>query len=139
MIKKLVISIDMPSGWLEFCSNVDVISYNSYCGYWAEYWIDISENNSPSIKWLIYYNPNNNDSIYPLTKVDSYQQAYKAASAGSRKMPEHWYLFDEEIAIKAYLEGVKKWGMDWYNDPNTDGRNYDTAIQLALFGKLVFG
>jgi hypothetical protein len=39
--------------------------------------------------------------------------------------------------IKAWIEGAKKWGIDWFHDG--DASRWDYAIQMALFGEQVYG
>lgn len=60
-----------------------------------------------------------------------------AAFESNDKLPEGWYYLDEGMAIRAYIEGCKRWGAAWFEDG--DGTSYDVVIQLALLGEIRYG
>jgi hypothetical protein len=45
--------------------------------------------------------------------------------------------WDRAFACKAYAEGVKRKGVDFYEQG--DANDYDCAIQMAWFGEVVYG
>lgn len=46
-------------------------------------------------------------------------------------------VWDAKFAAKAYAEGVKRYGVNFYEEG--DANSYDCAIQLAWFGEVVYG
>ena len=54
---------------------------------------------------------------------------------GDEKLPERWYALDVDAAKKAWAEGVKRAGEEWYRD----GPSGDAPLQLVLLGELRYG
>lgn len=53
-----------------------------------------------------------------------------------RKLPKHFYLINRTVAICIYTEGVKAFGLSWFDAPETDRFRYSNVIQMALFGEI---
>ena len=71
---------------------------------------------------------------------DSGKIPSKRSLSGWRKgkqIPPHVYVINEDVATRAYIEGVKRWGVDWYE--HSDGNSYDTIMQVALLGDELYG
>lgn len=60
------------------------------------------------------------------------KRCYGGAHDGN--LPKGWYLLDRNTAIRAWCEGVKRWGMDWYEE--VDAEREDVVVQLALLGEV---
>ncbi len=52
-------------------------------------------------------------------------------------LPERWFRINRFVALRAWEEGVKKWGVDWQD--HTDSTREDIVLQLALLGELRYG
>jgi hypothetical protein len=52
-------------------------------------------------------------------------------------LPPLWHRLDLDLANRAWCEGVKRYGENWYADG--DGPRYDWALQTALFGEAKYG
>jgi hypothetical protein len=55
----------------------------------------------------------------------------------NKPLPDGWHLINREVAIRAWCEGVKRWGVDWYE--KVDGPRRDVVLQLGLLGELRYG
>lgn len=83
--------------------------------------------------WLVY---EQEDDAMPTEKaIRAAKSCYGGASDG--KLPERWYLLDRDAAIRAWCEGVKRWGVEWYED--VDAEREDVVVQLALLGEIRYG
>lgn len=135
-------SVPVDEGWVEFVTGgpegfADVFM-RDHCGYWARgvhhrgYWAR-GVRHIGRLGWLVYDKAD--DESRP-TEAE-YEAAATAWLAGEQ-LPKNYYRFDAALATKAFAEGVKKDGVDWYE--NGDSNDYDCAIQRALFdGKVVYG
>ena len=52
-------------------------------------------------------------------------------------LPPHYFALNIETAKKAWIEGVKKYGLDWYE--NGDADTYDYVLQMALLTEITYG
>ena len=44
-------------------------------------------------------------------------------------LPKRWFRLDRAAALRAWEEGVKRWGAAWYED--VDANREDVVVQLA--------
>ena len=65
------------------------------------------------------------------------KKAERAFKSG-KPLPENYYRLDEAAAVRAYVEGCKRWGADWFESKG-DATTYDVVIQLALLGEIRYG
>jgi hypothetical protein len=123
----ITVSIEVPvdEDWIKFCTKHNDIFMTGYCGYWA-FGVFIDE-----AGWLVF---DRGDERSPSDKACN---AAVAAYDAKQPLPENWYLLDREMAIKAFAAGVKRRGVDWYE--NGDATDYDVAIQTAIFGEPKYG
>jgi hypothetical protein len=56
----------------------------------------------------------------------------------STPLPASWYRLDRAAAIRAWCEGVKRWGIDWWYK-RADALRRDVVLQLALLGEVRYG
>lgn len=121
------VQIKIDPGWFDFCLDDIDLFRTSYCGYWARgYEIDGG--------WLIYENC---DKPYSFEEEPDYSLAMSLVNDSKQVLPIGWHRLNKEIAINAFIEGVKRWGVNWYKD--ADAEKYDVVIQLALLGEIRYG
>ena len=116
--------VEIPIDWIDFISNYTDIFGPTYCGYWAK-----GIYNENDIGWLLRDEEelfdDSNDSLAEKLFIDN------------QELPKHYYRLDKDTAIKAYAEGIKRWGVNWYEQ--ADAISYDVVIQMALFNDVKYG
>jgi len=112
--------------WIDFVvGNVDIFGHG-YIGYWAE---DIEHERE--LGWLVFEDeegPNEHEKL-----TDKELDRVKALWREGKKLPEGWFRLNRDACIKAWAEGVKRWGEKWYSEGNA--HRYDYVIQMALLGE----
>lgn len=123
----VTIDVEVDPDWIEFCTSkyADVFMLG-HCGYWM-----CGVKHDDKLGWLVSVNLDDCGTVSQQSK-----QAIKAWKAGET-LPEGWHCLNEGLAIKAYEAGVKRYGVNWYEDGDAD--TYDFAIQMAMFGEVVYG
>ncbi len=117
------IEIDVPEEWISLLvSHSDVFRHN-FCGYWA-FGEDVEGG------WLVL----EHDDKRP---TDEEIETARMAHERGDKLPPKWFVMDRDFAIRAYVEGFKRGGEDWYE--NGDQSVYDCAIQMAALGEVRYG
>lgn len=130
----VTIDVEVDQDWIDYCTQYNDLFLTHYCGYWM---CGMEKDND--LGWLAYeYDPGgpNVKSIRSVQNSPEYSSIVEAWRAGN-PLPDHWFRLDEKAAIKAFEEGVKRYGVDWYE--NGDATTYDVAIQMALLGEVVYG
>jgi len=130
MLKKVSFEIEIDNAWIDYCVKYNDVFMPSTCGYWMR-GMEHDETG-----WLCYefegpqqYQNNVEDSAeYP---------AIVKAWRNGEELPKFWHRLNKGASIKAWTEGVKRFGVDWYQ--NTDGTRDDMVIQMALLGEIVYG
>lgn len=113
--------VEIPESWISFC--LGEVFERRYCGYWLfgfEY--------DAILGWLTYESdsrPTDDDAAPALRQF----QTGKVDLA-------HWQILNRDVAIKAYIEGVKRFGEAWYEKAYAS--DYDVVIQLALLGEVKY-
>jgi hypothetical protein len=121
------IEIEVPvETWIDFLTKSTDIFKHSYIGYWA-----CGVKHHPERGWLVFEDC---DGEYKNKKEPNHDKAVKAWKAGE-ELPKRWFRLDKAMAIKAYVEGIKLWGIDWF-DTKGDASTYDAALQHAMLGEL---
>jgi hypothetical protein len=127
---KVEVSVVVDQDWIEFCTQYNELFSTNYCGYWlggVEY--------SDKLGWLAWEHPDDKSA-----KDADDEPGYKKILAAWKKgkpLPPHWFRLDAAAAMKAWAEGCKKYGVDWYE--NSDAVSIDVVIQLALLGEVIYG
>lgn len=111
--------------WITYVTRYADIFGDDYIGYWA---FGVERDNDRG--WLLYEDC---DGKPTRAQTADAVQAWRA----DQPLPEGFHRLDRDACIKAWGKGVEKWGEDWYE--NGDATSYDIAIQLALFGEVVYG
>jgi hypothetical protein len=127
---KVEIEVEVDPDWIEFVTIYPDIFMTSYCGYWM-YGMEQDD----ELGWLVHEHDEQH-SVRQVAKSPEYPAIVKAWREGG-KLPDNWFRLNKEAAIKAWAEGVKKYGTDWYE--NGDAISYDVVLQLALLGEIRYG
>lgn len=118
-------AIEVPrEEWIDYLTKEVDIFMTGYCGYWLR-----GVEKTKARGWLVW----EDDEDHAKGKEPDRKEALRAWRAGEA-LPAGWYRLDEAAAIKAYHEGIKLWGADWF-EPHGDADGYDIAIQMALLGE----
>lgn len=127
---KFEVEVNVPEeDWIEFVTSSRDIFQQNYCGYWLRGIKQDSE-----LGWLVWEDDENH--LYG--DEPNRQEAIRAWQL-SKDLPERWFRLDREAAIKAYIAGCKRSGINWFTNPDVDANSYDVAIQLALLGEHRYG
>jgi hypothetical protein len=106
----------------EITTSVDVFR-TTHCGYWLR-----GVDRTDDAGWLVFDDESEHD------RCDEAAIHYWNHS---EKLPAGYYKLDRELAIKAWAEGAKKYGVGWFG--NGDADDWDYSIQMAIFGEVVYG
>lgn len=107
--------------WIEFCTKDRDVFGASCCG---SFLFGIDQDNS--LGWLVY----EHEEKVSIDKVPNEKKAIAAWRAG-KPLPRGYYRLDLDAAKKAWIEGIKWRGVEWF--ANGDAIAYQYAIQRALF------
>jgi hypothetical protein len=119
--------VDIDPDFIEYLIKYRDIFDRNRAGYWA-FGVKVKTG------WLVY--EQEDDDAMPTDKATrEAKSCYGGAHDGN--LPERWYLLDRDAAIRAWCEGVKRWGVDWYED--VDAEREDVVVQLALLGEIRYG
>jgi len=112
--------------WVQMCTEYSDLFLTNHCGYWA-----CGVEREPGLGWLAF---EHGDECRPPEKTP---QTVLAAWRNGKPLPKRWYRLDEQAALRAWAEGVKRSGTSWFE--NGDASDYDVAIQNALLGEVRYG
>lgn len=122
---ELLIVVD--SAWVDF-----VTKYNDIFGYYGiGQWAMGAYNDESG--WLIYEH-GGEERRGDLVERETPPEVLAAWDAG-QPLPEKWHRLDRALAVKAFVEGVKARGVNWYTSGEADAPFYGYVIQMALFGE----
>ena len=114
--------------WIEYCTQYNDLFMTSHSGYWMR---GVERDNE--LGWLVYEIA---DEDIPFDKEPNNVEARQLWRAG-KELPPGYFRLDKKMAIQAWLEGVRRYGEDWYE--NTDALRDDVVIQLAMLGEVRYG
>jgi hypothetical protein len=120
------VTVKVDEEWIDFCTKYGDMFGRGYIGYWA-----LGVERDIERGWLLF----EEGSDEALT--DKEMERVKALWRAGEELPERWFKLDRDACIKAWIEGVKKWGVDWYED--SDANKYDYVVQMALLGEHRYG
>lgn len=124
------ISVNVPrEDWIDYLTKYSDIFSGDYIGYWG--YGHRLRNGDQKIGWIVLESD-------AQQVMESRGREAENCFRDKLPMPEGCHLLDETAAIRAYIEGVKKWGVDWFEEKG-DAGTYDIAIQLALLGEIRYG
>lgn len=125
----------VPGEWIDFLTKYSDIFRTDHSGYWM-YGVSIDNGDgcTPEGGWLAY---EHGDDARPTEEEEG---MVENAHQDGEPLPERWFLIDKAFAIKAYVEGAKKWGLDWYDErKDNDATTYDWVVQMAALGEARYG
>ena len=121
------LTVEVDSFWVEYLTRYNDVFGRQYAGYWLR-----GVERDDALGWLCW----EDDEKHRWGKEPNLNQALAAWRAGE-PLPEGWYRLDRAAALRAWEEGVKRWGVDWYHQ--TDAGREDVVIQLSLLGEIKYG
>lgn len=134
------IEVDIPDSWLNYVAplfnseehNLDEVEFGqifslSSIGYWLR---PIKQSYRMG---ALAYDYGDGDHRPTDEEVEEADRCWRDALS----LPPNWYEINRAVAMSAYMEGVKRWGLDWME--KADGRRFDAVIQLALFSRFKYG
>lgn len=120
------VTVEIDPFWVEYLTHYPDIFGRQYAGYWLR-GVEQDE-----YGWLCW----EDDEKCARGSEPNRTEAFVAWVTGE-PLPAHWFRLDRAAALRAWEEGVKRWGVDWYQ--HTDAQREDVVIQLALLGELRYG
>jgi hypothetical protein len=124
------ITVDVDDLWIEYVTqHNDIFGRTYYAGYWAR-----GIERDLELGWLVA--EMDSEERYP-GKHET-ERAIALWRAG-QPLPTRWYRLDRATALKMWEEGVKLWGVGWYDAPEHDGSREDVLLQMALLGEVRYG
>ena len=122
----LVVDLAIDADFVRYLIQYRDIFGMNYCGYWAR-GIEHDETG-----WLLW----ESDEMHQRGHEPERNVAIAAWRSG-QPLPAGWYRLDRDAAIRAWCEGVKRWGVNWYD--NVDASREDVVVQLSLLGEVRYG
>lgn len=120
------LTLNIDKFWIEYCTQYSDLFYTNRCGYWMR-----GVERTKARGWLAY---ESGGEVSP-GEEPFLKEAKKAWREGT-KLPPGYFVINEDTAIKAWVEGVKRYGVDWYDD--IDANREDVVMQLALLGDIKY-
>jgi hypothetical protein len=124
------IETEVNNNWIDYLVGSSDIFSTNRCGYWM-YGMEWNE----KLGYLCFEHEEKL-SLNQVTQLSEYEAIVQAWREG-KELPDHWFRLNKEVAIQAWLEGIKRWGMDWYRQ--VDAIKEDVVVQLALLGEVRYG
>lgn len=119
--------VEIDQDWIGFFTRYNDLFSRNYCGYWLR--LIKSDAKRGMLAW-------EDDEQHDFDKEPDRREALAAWRAG-KPLPKGWHALTAETAVKAWTEGVKRWGVDWYE--HGDATRYDVVTQMALLGEIRYG
>lgn len=120
------LTVEIDPNWVEYLTSGNDIFDRNRAGYWLR-GVD-----SDDAGWLCW----EDDEKCRHGEEPNLKEALRAWQAGE-PLPPHWFRLDRAATLRAWEEGVKRWGVDWYEE--VDGSREDVVVQLALLGEVRYG
>lgn len=123
---KLEIEIpdDLLKQWLEYLLDDGGAFQRSTSGYWL-----YGAKQHTDGSWLAY---EQGDDRLPRVLLSTTAASWRDVGM---ELPPRFFVLDKAFAIRAFAEGVKRGGLEWWQD----GPSADAAVQMAMFGELRYG
>ena len=122
----LTIDLDVDPDFVDYLTRFNDIFQQIRSGYWAFGVRPARTRNA----WLVY--AQEDDAMPNLKAIAEARRAHRCGEP----LPARWYLLDRDAAARAWAEGVKLWGLKWYED--VDANREDCVVQMALLGSLKY-
>lgn len=127
---QVTLDVAIPvADWIDWLTRARHVLDDDRCGHWARGWQFASTDDG----LLLYADP---DHAHRGRDAPTSYEAALLALAEGEPLPEGWYHLDRSAAIRAYIEGVKQYGVGWFTSPyDCDRDEIDHVIQRALLGE----
>ncbi len=124
------LTVEVDPNWIRYITQEpDIFGRPHYAGYWAR-----GAAHDPELGWLVA--EMDEQERYPgKTETARIEALWRAG----KQLPARWYRLDQAAALRMWEEGVKRWGVGWYDSPEHDGPREDELLQLTLLGELRYG
>lgn len=122
------ITVDVDPRWVDYLisEHTAIFSRPYYAGYWAQGMAHDSQ-----LGWLVA--ECDESERWPVEDTARVEVLWRAGS----DLPPRWYRLDRAAALRMWEEGVKRWGVGWYD--KCDGGSEDVLLQLTLLGEVRYG
>ena len=125
------ITVAIDSFWVDYLTGYTDIFGPQYVGYWM-----CGVDRHPERGWLCWEFAGPHGGRCRRGEEPDREEAIRAWALG-QPLPKGWYRLDRATALRAWEEGVKRWGVDWY--AQVDAPREDLVLQLALLGEVRYG
>lgn len=124
------LTVDVDPTWIEYITqNNDIFGRSYYAGYWAR-----GAAHDPVLGWLVA--ETDERERYPgHTETARVVLLWRAGV----DLPPRWHRLDRAAALRMWEEGVKRYGVGWYESDQHDGSMEDVLLQLTLLGEERYG
>lgn len=122
------ITVAVDPFWVDYLTKYPGIFGRQYAGYWLR-----GVERHTERGWLCW----EDDEQHRQGEEPDREEALEAWRSGDPALPKGWYRLDSAAALRAWEEGVKRWGVDWYEQ--TDANREDVVVQLSLLGEIRYG
>lgn len=124
------ITVEIDPQWVTYVTqHPDIFGRPYYAGYWAR-----GVDHDPDLGWLVW----EHDDQFVHDEEPGLAEAHLAWREG-RPLPPRWYRLDRAAALRMWEEGVKRFGVGWYDSNEHDGGMEDVLLQLTLLGEERYG
>lgn len=121
------LQVIVPGEWIDFLTQYNDMFRTDHSGYWMYAAEETAEG------WLAF-------EMFQDKRPTPYAvKRALDALVDKRELPARFFTIDRAFAVKAYLEGVKRWGVEWYHKHNADAADYDIVVQMAALGEVRYG
>ena len=121
------LTVDVDPFWVQYLTGYTDIFGHAAFRNWLR-----GVDHHPERGWLCW----ESDDQHRRGEEPNREEAVRAWALGE-PLPKGWYTLDRAVALRAWEEGVKRWGVDWYE--HTDAEREDVVVQLALLGEVRYG
>lgn len=126
---KVEFEIDVDQDWIDMLVHGSSVFATNQCGYWM-----YGMEHSHVLGWLCF--EHDEETIGTVSSNPEYKHIVKLWKEG-KPLPEKWFRLNLDAATKAYAEGCKRAGINWYE--HSDATEYDIVIQMVLLGEVRYG
>ena len=138
---KVEIDVIVDPGWITQITHYVDIFGSGYVGYWLR---RVNKSGDPTLGQLVweFEDDSRTKDLGFIDQLDEDVENELHVAAGlawkdRQPLPPHYFVLNLDAAKKMWVEGVKKFGLDWYE--NGDANTYDYVIQMALLGECKYG
>jgi len=129
----LTFEVDVDADFVDYLTQYNDIFMTSRAGYWA-FGHALPKRDATvgaaHAGWLVFECLRSSSGMPSEKNIARALDCWKTGET----LPKGWHLLDRDAAIRAWCEGVKRWGVEWYEEVDVDRE--DTVVQLSLLGEV---